>query len=315
MLRVALLSAMVSMAAYNAYAEDTKLENASTTKTLDSLTVSGTDRVGYIDSSDNLYTKFNNNTRTQNLTINGDMTIEGNGHVAVGGGDADLGYAAYLKVAAGTLTVKDNAQLDALGCEIKDLVIEGGTVRLDATSTSYCGSGNSYYNASGNKQASITNSLTISGGELYMGAKNGAYVTKGLTSYHCSAGFKGTINQTGGMMSVRTDAAFNGAATINQTGTAESTMYFTEQMEIGTSLTINQSNDNATLGLGRLTSPSSLFSKNVEVIINQSGKGTIKLTQGAYFGKGSTIAINQTGDGTIDFCDWYTTTELAEAKP
>ncbi len=311
MLRVALLSAMVSMAAYNAYAEDTKLENASTTKTLDSLTVSGTDRVGYIDSSDNLYTKFNNNTRTQNLTINGDMTIAGNGHVAVGGGNADGGSAAYLKVTNGTLTVKDNAQLDALGCQIKDLVIEGGTVRLDTTSTSYCGSGNSSYNASSNKQSTITNSLTISGGELYMGAYNGAYVTKGLTSYHCSAGFKGTINQTGGLMSVRTDAAFNGAATINQTGTAESTMYFTEQMEIGTSLTINQSNDNATLGLGRLTGSSTFSSK--KVIINQSGKGTIKLTQGAHFGKGSTIAINQTGDGTIDFCDWYTTTELAEA--
>ena len=311
MLRVALLSAMVCMAAYNAYAEDTKLENASTTKTLDSLTVSGSDRVGYIDSSDNLYTKFNNNTRTQNLTINGDMTIEGNGHVAVGGGNADGGSAAYLKVTNGTLTVKDNAQLDALGCQIKDLVIEGGTVRLDATSTSYCGSGNSYYSANSNKQSTITNSLSISGGKLYMGAYNGAYVTKGLTSYHCSAGFKGTINQTGGMMSVRTDAAFNGAVTINQTGTAESAMYFTEQMEIGTSLTINQSNDNATLGLGRLTAASTYSAKTVT--INQSGKGTIKLTQGAHFGKGSTIAINQTGDGTIDFCDWYTAGELKEA--
>lgn len=308
MLRVALLSAMVSLAAYKANAADTELEKASTTKTLDSLTVSGTDRVGYIDENDKLYTSFNNSTRTQNLTITGNLTIEGNGHVAVGGGNADGGSAAYLKVAAGTLTVKDNAQLDALGCEIKNLVIEGGTVRLDATSTSYCGSGNSYYNASSNKQSTITNSLSISGGKLYMGAYNGAYVTKGLTSYHCSAGFKGTINQTGGMMSVRTDAAFNGAVTINQTGTAESAMYFTEQMEIGTSLTINQSNDNATLGLGRLTGSSAK-----KVIINQSGKGTIKLTQGANFTKGSTIAINQTGDGTIDFCDWYTTTELAEA--
>lgn len=311
-LRVALLSAMVSLAAYKANAADTELEKASTTKTLDSLTVSGTDRVGYIDENDKLYTSFNDSTRTQNLTITGNLTIEGNGHVAVGGGNADGGSAAYLKVAAGTLTVKDNAQLDALGCEIKNLEVEGGTVRLDATSTSYCGSGNSYYNATGNKQASITNSLTISGGELYMGAYNGAYITKGLTSYHCSAGFKGTINQTGGLMSVRTDAAFNGAATINQTGTAESTMYFTEQMEIGTSLTINQSNDNATLGLGRLTGASAYSSK--KVIINQSGKGTIKLTQGAHFGKGSTIAINQTGDGTIDFCDWYTAEELKEAE-
>ena len=308
MLRVALLSAMVSMAAYNANADDTKLDlysSSATTKTLDSLTVSGTDRVGYIDSSDNLYTKFNNNTRTQNLTINGDMTIEGNGHVAVGGGNADGGSAAYLKVANGTLTVKDNAQLDALGCQIKNLVIEGGTVNLDATSTNYCGSGNSYYSATSNKQSTITNSLSISGGKLYMGAYNGAYVTS--SQYHCSAGFKGTINQTGGLMSVRTDAAFSGAVTINQTGTAESAMYFTEQMEIGTSLTINQSNDNATLGLGRLTGSSAKT-----VIINQSGKGTIKLTQGANFTKGSTIAINQTGDGTIDFCDWYTAEELKE---
>ena len=314
LLRAALLSVVVGVASYNTYADDTKLDlysSSASTKTVDNLTVSGTDRVGYIDANDKLYTAFNNNTRTQNLTVNGDLTIEGNGHVAVGGGNADGGSAAYLKVTNGTVTVKDNAQLDALGCQIKDLNIQGGTVRLDTTSTSYCGSGNSSYNASSNKQATITNSLTISGGDLYMGAYNGAYVTKGLTSYHCSAGFKGTINQTGGLMSVRTDAAFNGAVTINQTGTDESDMYFTEQMEIGTSLTINQSNDNATLGLGRLTKSSTYSS--VSVVVNQSGKGTIKMTQGAHFGKGSTIKINQTGDGTIDMCDWYTTEELAKA--
>ena len=319
MLRAALLAAVAAGVTSNAYADDTKLElysSSASTRTEDNLTVSGTDRVGYIDANGNLYTAFNNNTRTQNLTVNGDLTIEGNGHVAVGGGNADGGSAAYLKVANGTLTVKkltdkDNPQLDALGCEIKNLDIQGGTVRLDATSTSYCGSGNSSYSASSNKQATITNSLTISGGKLYMGAYNGAYVTKGLTSYHCSAGFKGTINQTGGLMSVRTDAAFSGAVTINQTGTDEADMYFTEQMEIGSSLTINQSNDNATLGLGRLTKASAYSS--VSVIVNQSGKGTIKMTQGAHFGKGSTVKVNQTGDGTIDVCDWYTTEELAEA--
>ena len=316
LLRAALLATFAVVATgTTVIAEETpqiiNIGTGTTTYTVDSLTLSGSDILGYITDSNTLYTAFNNNTRTKNLTVNGDLTLEGSAQVAVGGGNADAGSAAYLKVANGTLTVKGNAHLKALGCQIKDLVIEGGKVELDTQSTSYCGSGNSSYNVSSNKQASISNSLTINGGSLFMGAYNGAYVTKGLTSYHCSAGFKGTINQTGGLMSVRCDAATNGAVTINQTGTAQSSMYFTDQLEVGTSLTFNQSNNNAKLEIGRLTGSSTFSAKTVN--ISQSGSGYVHLVNGTHFGKLSTVNIEQTGSGNIDIGGSFSTASLKEA--
>lgn len=126
----------------------------------------------------------------------------------------------------GTVTVNDNGYLTATRTNIKDLVINSGKVELHTNGgeggIDSFGDGNNSYTANG-KMAIVTNSVTINGGTLTCGVKNGAYVVKKgnngyYTTNHATTGFKGSINQTGGTMSVRGDSALSGAFTINQTG-------------------------------------------------------------------------------------------------
>lgn len=303
-LRKAVLVTIISISVGNLYAEDIKLglSNAPLKPSLpDEVELNGNDRMGYIDGDGNLYTEFKVGERTENVTINKNLDIAGKAQVAVGGGSGStLGT---LTVKNGTVTVSDNGYLTATKTNIKDLVINdsgkvelhtnGGEKGIDAY-----GSGNNSYTTNG-KMAIVSNSVTINGGSLTCGVANGAYVTDKYATKHATTGFKGSINQTGGTMSVRGDSALSGAFTINQTGTKTSAMYFTDNLNVDSTLTINQSNDNGTLIIGRLTNTSTWGSaKNVQV--NQTGGGYIQLAQGSYFGKSSTIDVSQSGSGFID---------------
>ena len=275
------------------------------------LTVSGDERVGYIENDDSLYTKFvltDNTKRTQNLTVTGNLTIEGNAQVAVGGGLGDSGQTAKLKV-DGTLTVNDNGYLKTSKADVANLVINSGRVDFFTGSTHGLGSGNSYYSSGSAKQAHITSSLQINGGKLFMGATEGAYVTNSSnleTTKHAKIGFKGSISQTGGFAAIRGDVTTSGAVTISQTGNKASTMYFTDDLNLGGKLTVNQNNSNASLVIGRLTG-----SQNVD--INQSA-GYLQLATGAYLSSARTISLKQTGNGTIDIGGGLSTAALTEAE-
>lgn len=311
-LRAAVLSAIALSVSSQATAEEIVLSLDTTEKKITGdLTVSGDERVGYIENDDSLYTEFvltNNNKRTQNLTVTGNLTIEGNAQVAVGGGLADSGQTAKLKV-DGTLTVNDNGYLKTSKADVANLVINSGRVDFFTGSTHGLGSGNSYYSSGSTKQAHITSSLQINGGKLFMGAIEGAYVTNASTpetTKHAKIGFKGSISQTGGFAAIRGDVTTSGAVTISQTGNKASTMYFTDDLNLGGKLTVNQNNSNASLVIGRLTG-----SQNVD--INQSA-GYLQLATGAYLTSARTISLKQTGNGTIDIGGGLSTAALTEAE-
>ena len=312
-LRAAVLSAIALSVSSQATAEEIALSLGTTEKKITGdLTVSGDERVGYIENDDSLYTEFvltNNNKRTQNLTVTGNLTIEGNAQVAVGGGLGDSGQTAKLTV-NGTLTVNDNGYLKTSKADVANLVINSGRVDFFTGSTHGLGSGNSYYSGTSAKQAHITSSLQINGGKLFMGATEGAYVVDAsnpATTGHAKIGFKGSISQTGGFAAIRGDVTTSGAVTISQTGNKASTMYFTDDLHLYTGkLTVNQNNSNASLVIGRLTGK-----QNVD--INQSA-GYLQLATGAYLSSARTISLKQTGNGTIDIGGGLSTAALTEAE-
>lgn len=302
-LRAAVLSAIALSVSSQATAEEIVLSLGTTTKKITGdLTVSGDERVGYIKDDDSLYTDFvltDANKRTENLQVTGTLIVEG--QVAVGGGNSDGGNVA--KLTAGTVEVRDNGYLKATGADIKNMIVKSGTVELFTGTGQACASGSNDYTADSRKIARISNSVQISGGKLLMGP-SGAYIV--ASRNHYKTGFKGTINQTGGIMAVRGDSCTGDEVTINQTGNKTCAMYFTDMLGINrnsSKLTINQNNDNATLVIGRFNDPAIKAGgtkKAKNVIINQTNNGLIQLAHGSEFSTQSIITISQSGGGRIE---------------
>lgn len=275
------------------------------------LVVENSDRVGYIDDNGVLYSKFVGSQATQDLIINGDLTIQGsNAKVAVGGSadydgnpDKDKPTMAKLQV-SGNVTVKDNGYLAATKTNLGSLTVESGTVELHVGAMEPFGQGNDGFSTTDSqsgKQAYIKGELKVNGGSVSAGSTATYFNYNSPTqTKHCTTGFNGGITQTGGTISVRGDSVINDH--IVQSGDKESTIYFTDDLTINSStFKIEQSNDNAKLIIGRLAHVKtgwSAASKTVNVI--QSGNGYIQLAQGSRFSKDSTINIIQSGNGTID---------------
>ncbi len=173
----------------------------------------------------------------------------------------------------------------------------------------------SYINAP--KQTQITHALNVSNGDLIMGSAASSANTPSYVHYvnafgeknvsleigDYTLGFSGQaaiITQDGGNMEVYGDSIAMGGLKIEQKGSENATMYFRDRLAFDSAGTnsIIQSNDNASLIIGRLIAESG----NQTINIDQSGKGYIQLAYGTEFKSSAegTINITQNGGGSID---------------
>ena len=235
---------------------------------------------------------------TPHLKVNGNLTVQGNGKVVLGGHFNDK---RYTGIEAKEITV-NGGSLTATKIIANTLEVNEGTV---STSTAGCKNGTNYYNTSEANRSYegysyIQNSLAISGGSLSFGYA-GADIkdvdkSSNITTFFGSTKF--SMTQTGGTMNVYGATNLGADATITQEGNA-GTMVLRDTVFLqGSNSTtkFNQSADKATLVIGRLERT---FNNNYNIEFNQSGEGLIHLAYGSNFGKESTISLNQTGNGTI----------------
>ncbi len=234
--------------------------------------------------------------------VTGDLTINGNGQVAVGGKSSD--NKSYSSLTAEDIIVNGDGSVVNLKASVvkaDTLTVNSGKVEIHTGSSDFS-QGNSYIGSSLSstpKQAQIYKGITVNGGSLVMGSKSGAYVT---SSKHYTTGFGGlldscTVSQSGGTMAVYGDSIAQGGFEINQTGDAAAKMYFSDNLALMGNATITQSNSNADtkLVLGRLTDDGNA----VTVTLEQSGAGSIQLASGTDFSKSSKVNITQSGAGYI----------------
>ncbi|MBQ7022778.1 MAG: hypothetical protein IJN29_04310, partial [Akkermansia sp.] len=247
-----------------------------------------------------------NSNFTNQLKVEGNVTVQGDGKVVLGGWLSNTSTKGLD--ATGSITV-NGGSLTATNLRATDLVVTGGTV---STSTTGCNQGTHSTSIVGDALSYIKDSLTISGGELSFGYAGDDIVGVGsrgsrMTAFGDPDRNDFTIQQTGGTLRVYGDMILRDGATITQDG---GSMVFrdTVWMDFTDTTTFNQNADSAKLVIGRLESSKT---KNVHnVVFNQSGDGLIHLAYGSNFaitrdtnkdqwGEG-TITLNQTGNGTIN---------------
>ena len=258
---------------------------------------STTESKGYVDNVGSFVDNWEWVTPTESvvtpeLQVHGNLTVQGNGKVVLGGMFSDF-PPNYKGIEAKIITVTGGS-LSATRITANDLVVNGGAV---STSTPGCNKG-SYSGSSA--YSYIQNSLTISGGSLSFGYAGdditGIDSNRSLMIVFGNSSF--AMTQTGGTMNVYGAMNLKAGATITQKENAGTTVLRDTVFLQGSGSTqFNQSAD-STLVIGRLESTSS---KNVQSIeFNQSGNGLIHLAYGSNFKKESTISLNQTGGGTIN---------------
>ena len=229
---------------------------------------------------------------TPELQVHGNLTVQGNGKVVLGGMFSD--YPPNYKGIKATGITVNGGSLTATRITATDLVVNGGTV---STSTPGCNKG-SYRSGSSQSHSYIQNSLTISGGSLSFGYTGddikGIDSNMSLMTVFGDSSF--SMTQTGGTMNVYGAMNLKAGATITQTGGA-TVLRDTVFLQGAGSTKFDQSAD-STLVIGRLESTSSENVQSIE--FKQSGEGLIHLAYGGNFKKESTISLNQTGNGTIN---------------
>ncbi|MBQ3144861.1 MAG: PEP-CTERM sorting domain-containing protein [Akkermansia sp.] len=230
---------------------------------------------------------------TSNLTVNGNVTVQGNGRVVLGGNYNDT---SYLGLEATERITINGGSLTATKITANDLVVTGGTV---STSTIGCNQGSAFYG--GYKYSYIQNSLTISGGSLSFGYVGddieGIDSNRGIMTAFGNSSF--SMTQTGGTMNVYGAVNLIAGATITQEDNAGATVLRdTVFMQGSGTTTFTQSADSATLVIGKLGRAQ--ISGNQNIVFNQSGDGLIHLAYGSSFKQESTISLNQTGNGVIN---------------
>ncbi len=236
---------------------------------------------------------------TSELKVEGNITVQGNGKVVLGGYFSDTRYMGLE--ATENITV-NGGSLTATKIIANNLVVNGGTV---STHTAGCNNGVSSVSvARPALQSYIKNSLIVNGGSLSFGYAAADIKGNGgdhdrMTTIGDMASGPVSILQTGGTMRVYGDMGLWDGATVTQQDDAGVLMLRdTVWLDSSGTTTFNQSADSAALVIGRLESSKT---KNVHgIVFNQSGDGLIHLAYGSNFAKEGTIAFNQTGNGTIN---------------
>ena len=243
----------------------------------------------------------------------GDLTITGSGQVAIGGKSSD--GKSFSQLFADNISINGDGSV----VNLKASVVKANTFTLDEgiaeihTGSSDFSQGSFYLGTATGvttqatdiyapKQAQFYKNLNVNGGKLTIGSTNGAYVATKvhyIAGFGASEGYSCAITQSGGMMSVYGDTLAQKNFSITQNGDKEALMHFSDNLALMGDATISQSNDKASLVIGRLTDERNEGGNSANVTVNQSGAGSIQLASGTSFSKASTLSIDQSGTGNI----------------
>lgn len=261
----------------------------------------------------------------------GDLRITGSGQVAVGGAYKEANDNGVMVTVEYSQLIADKINIagDGSVVNLKASSVKAYTFTLDSgiaeihTGSSDFSQGNFYlgvatgvesnlFDIYAPKQAQFYKGLTVNGGALTIGSANGAYVTGGKVHYVAGFGAAGydavvisapeyscALTQSGGTISVYGDTVAQKNFSITQNGSKEAVMHFSDNLALMGDATISQSNDSASLIIGRLTDERNEGGNTANVTVTQSGAGSIQLASGTSFSKDSTLSINQSGIGEI----------------
>ena len=311
-----------------ASAKNLNVGSGTSLKTEKGFTVDSGEKVGYLDSNNNFVASAPATTNfSNNLLVKGNLTIKDGGEVKIIGKQNDENLSS-LRV-TGTVTVGEanstgaaEAVLEASDCQIENLTINKGTVKLHAGSTDFTqgnkdlgaavgvytdflsGAVQALYGSVGApKQAQILSNLTINGGSLVMGSDrtvnnylNKKHYTNGFGAPNYAYGNVGvpgrslTLKQSSGDMKVYGFSIANSGMKIEQFG---GTMLFRDLLQFEGSAENKITQSGGSLTIGRLGGDTST------VTVEQTGAGTMQLAYGTDFSKSGKVSMTQSGGGTI----------------
>lgn len=280
------------------------------------------DAIGYV-SSDELVpsSSLNGSTYTDRIYVTGNVTLQGNGKIILGGRNATTSSKMYGGIRANSITVghegeeSDSPTFFASMTEIDTLTINSGTVTLGAGSDCY--TGNSQFTENSRKMAQVKTELNVHGGNVVFGQEHGG----NYNNEHCQSAlgyqdkdqmskgyiFKGaTVNQTKGTLNFIGYTLVANGLKINQTG---GEMIFSDPMAF-----------QANKGWSPLPQDNNTISQNgtadTKLVINgmkdalheppstmvtnfiQQGAGTIELKGDVNYTTDGVNTITQEGDST-----------------
>ena len=221
------------------------------------LTLSGSDKLGLLDSNGNFLTlgvvkysgysflgagyfkREESGNVSKNYKVTGTLTIEDNAQVNLGGQmkvstTGTSQYDEYTGIIADSIVVTDTASLTSYNATVNTLQVDSGTVNLHTSGNSKYGNSHFVvYDAQDSKQVSIREGLVINGGTTTIGHASGTYlqtafgkltyegdkwVEGNLTSVSKAEIESSLITQTAGTLKVQGDSVSVGGLNISQTG-------------------------------------------------------------------------------------------------
>lgn len=186
------------------------------------------DAIGYVSSNELLpSSSLNGSTNTNRINVKGNVTLQGNGKIILGGRRSSS--STYGGIKANSITVghvgeeSDSPTFFASMTEIDTLTINSGTVTLGAGSDCY--TGNSLLTEKSRKMAQVKTELNVHGGNVVFGQEYdkanhyqsalGYYDTDAYQDYIVHGA---TINQTNGTLNFVGNTLVANGLEINQDG-------------------------------------------------------------------------------------------------
>lgn len=238
---------------------------------------------------------------TSDFEVKGDVTINGNGKMVVGG---KASGSKYTGLTANKVTLNGDGStvnLESMSANIKSLELNNAKAYLHMGQRPANGSF-MYTNA---KQAVIQNDITVNGDKSYLliGSQGGASTNNTQYHYVTSLGTRAqglTMTQNGGTIELNGDVvAKSGLKVIQNKGKTTFRDYLSFNGAGKSYITQNgDATNKPTMVIGRLANECN-GKNDVEVDIKQTGSGSIQLKYGSDFAKNGVINLIQEGSGTI----------------
>lgn len=263
----------------------------------------------------------NANNVTNTLKLHGDLRIEEDGQVLLGGQPQSNVYTGLIADnvtvaanASGT-SIKPNLQLTR--AHIGTLTVEKGYVTMHEkqyAGNSYLGNETGGMSMGGVKQVVITTGLNVSGGTVVIGNDNtkylnsyGHYVTAlgdAAEPWGATSAMRDGIKQSGGSLTLKGKTIAQSGLNVLQTaGTMKlaSTSKLQIQGSNANTFTQNSSDEDAKMSIGLITG------SNTVLHVRQENKGTIEFLKGIeYKNTSKASSLTQLGGGKINLSGNFT---------
>lgn len=258
------------------------------------------DYVGHFNSNWGFIEPSAQTAGSADLTVDGNVTINGNGQIYLG---AQVGSKFY-GLTAKKVTLNGNGStvnLRSVRTDFDELELNNASAYLHMGYRP----GNGYFMSTNQKQAIIRNNITVNGDTSYLliGSQGGASTNNKQYHYVTSLGTRSqglTMTQNGGTIELNGDVvAKSGLKVIQNKGKTTFRDYLSFNGAGKSYITQNgDATNKPTMVIGRLANECN-GKNDVEVDIKQTGSGSIQLKYGSDFAKNGVINLIQEGSGTI----------------